>query len=429
MNKNLFNIFYSCRGISTDTRNIKVDSLFICIKGNNFDGNKFALKALQKGAKHIIVDNKKYFIDNGKMTLVKNSIEYLQKLAQFHRNKFKIPVIGITGSNGKTTTKELVNSVLSKKYKILSTIGNLNNHLGVPFTILRMNQSHDIAIVEMGANKFGDIKELCEIAKPTHGIITNIGKAHLEGFIDFEGVLKTKKELYDSIQTSNGIIVVNNDDEILTSNIPKGIKKHLYGTDTKNISGELTGLSPFVEMYWKCDSFKSDTIVTKMIGKYNFYNFLSAITFGVIFNVPFKDISQAITDYSPENNRSQVKKTNFNTIILDCYNANPTSVKAALESFDMSSISNKFFILGEMKELGNESYLEHKNIIKIAEKLELTGYTVGNEFKNIKSNNILKHFEDTTQLIENLKKSLLKNKLILIKGSRSVELEKLEKYL
>ena len=292
-----------------------------------------------------------------------------------------------------------------------------------------MNQSHDIAIVEMGANKFGDIKELCEIAKPTHGIITNIGKAHLEGFIDFEGVLKTKKELYDSIQTSNGTIVVNNDDDILTSNIPKGIKKHLYGTDSKNISGELTGLSPFVEMYWKCDSFKSDTIVTKMIGKYNFYNFLSAITFGVIFNVPFKDISQAITDYSPENNRSQVKKTNFNTIILDCYNANPTSVKVALESFDMSSISNKFFILGEMKELGNESYLEHKNIIKIAEKLELTGYTVGNEFKNIKSNNILKHFEDTTQLIENLKKSLLKNKLILIKGSRSVELEKLEKYL
>jgi len=429
MNKHLFNIFYSCKGISTDTRNIKLDSLFICIKGNNFDGNKFALKALQKGAKHIIVDNKKYFIDNGKMTLVKNSIEYLQKLAQFHRNKFKIPVIGITGSNGKTTTKELINSVLSKKYKILSTVGNLNNHLGVPFTILRMNQSHDIAIVEMGANKFGDIKELCEIAKPTHGIITNIGKAHLEGFIDFEGVLKTKKELYDSIQKSNGIIVANNDDEILTSNIPNGTKKYLYGTDSKNISGELTGLSPFVEMYWKYDSFKSDTIVTKMIGKYNFYNFLSAITFGVIFNVSFKDISQAITDYSPENNRSQVKKTNFNTIILDCYNANPTSVKEAIESFAISSISNNFFILGEMKELGNESYSEHKNIIKIAEKLELNGYTVGNEFKNIKSNNILKHFEDTTQLIEDLKNSPLKNKLILIKGSRSVELEKLEKYL
>ena len=238
MNKNLFNVFYSCKGISTDTRNIKLDSLFICIKGNNFDGNEFALKALQKGAKHIIVDNKKYFIDNGRMTLVKNSIEYLQKLAQFHRNKFKIPIIGITGSNGKTTTKELLNSVLSKKYNILSTIGNLNNHLGVPFTILRMNESHDIAIIEMGANKFGDIKELCEIARPTHGIITNIGKAHLEGFINFEGVLKTKKELYESIQKSNGIIVVNNDDQVLKSNIPKDIKTYLYGTNSKNISGE-----------------------------------------------------------------------------------------------------------------------------------------------------------------------------------------------
>ena len=429
MNKNLFKIFYSCKGISTDTRNIKIDSLFICIKGNNFDGNKFALKALQKGAKHIIVDNKKYFIDNGRMTLVKNSIKYLQNLAQFHRDKFKIPIIGITGSNGKTTTKELINNVLSKKYKVLSTIGNLNNHLGVPFTILRMNRSHDIAIIEMGANKFGDIKELCEITKPTHGIITNIGKAHLEGFIDFEGVLKTKKELYDAIQKSNGIIVANNDDKTLISNIPKGIKTYLYGTNSKNISGELTGLCPFVKMYWKYDSFKSDIIVTKMIGKYNFYNFLSAITFGVLFNIPFKDISQAILDYSPENNRSQIKKTNFNTIILDCYNANPTSVKEAIESFAISSHSNKLFILGEMKELGNESYLEHQNIIKIAEKLELTGYTVGNQFKNIKSNVILKHFKDTNQLIDNLKNTPLKDKLILIKGSRSVELEKLEKHL
>lgn len=429
MNKNLFNVFYSCKGISTDTRNIKLDSLFICIKGNNFDGNEFALKALQKGAKHIIVDNKKYFIDNGRMTLVKNSIEYLQKLAQFHRNKFKIPIIGITGSNGKTTTKELLNSVLSKKYNILSTIGNLNNHLGVPFTILRMNESHDIAIIEMGANKFGDIKELCEIARPTHGIITNIGKAHLEGFINFEGVLKTKKELYESIQKSNGIIVVNNDDQVLKSNIPKGIKTYLYGTNSKNISGELTGLSPFVQMYWKYDSFKSDIISTKMIGKYNFYNFLSAITFGVIFKVPFKDISQAIIDYSPENNRSQVKKTKLNTIILDCYNANPSSVKEAIESFAISSNSNKFFILGEMKELGDKSYLEHQKIIKIAEKLKLKGYTVGNEFKKIKSNTILKHFKDTPDLIKNIKKSPLKDKLILIKGSRSVELEILEKHL
>ncbi|MBB77991.1 MAG: UDP-N-acetylmuramoyl-tripeptide--D-alanyl-D-alanine ligase [Crocinitomicaceae bacterium] len=429
MNKNLFNVFYSCKGISTDTRNIKLDSLFICIKGNNFDGNEFALKALQKGAKHIIVDNKKYFLDNGRMTLVKNSIEYLQKLAQFHRNKFKIPIIGITGSNGKTTTKELLNSVLSKKYNILSTIGNLNNHLGVPFTILRMNESHDIAIIEMGANKFGDIKELCEISRPTHGIITNIGKAHLEGFINFEGVLKTKKELYESIQKSNGIIVVNNDDQVLKSNIPKGIKTYLYGTNSKNISGELTGLSPFIQMYWKYDSFKSDIISTKMIGKYNFYNFLSAITFGVIFKVPFKDISQAIIDYSPENNRSQVKKTKLNTIILDCYNANPSSVKEAIESFAISSNSNKFFILGEMKELGDKSYLEHQKIIKIAEKLKLKGYTVGNEFKKIKSNTILKHFKDTPDLIKNIKKSPLKDKLILIKGSRSVELEILEKHL
>ncbi|MDG1147872.1 MAG: UDP-N-acetylmuramoyl-tripeptide--D-alanyl-D-alanine ligase, partial [Crocinitomicaceae bacterium] len=421
MSTTLFDVFYSSSGICTDTRAIKQESLFICIKGENFNGNVFASKALEAGASHVILDQEEYFVDNGKMTLVENSLVYLQQLARFHRRKFDIPVIGITGSNGKTTSKELINTVLSTKYNVLATIGNLNNHLGVPFTLLRINKSHDIAIIEMGANGFGDIKELCEIAEPTHGIITNIGKAHLEGFINFEGVLKTKKELYDSIEKSNGTIVVNKDDQTLTSNLPIGVKNHSYGTcGEENIHGELIRLSPFVEMKWNSSSFQSKPIETQMIGKYNFYNYLSAVAFGVLFDVPNNDISNAIATYTPTNNRSQVKKTTLNTLILDCYNANPTSVKSALESFAMNPSVDKLFILGDMKELGSESKQEHIDILKLAENLSLKGYVVGPEFSTIQSDSILNHFNSAQELIEKLRSQPLKNKLILLKGSRSI---------
>ena len=352
-----FELFYETSGICTDTRNIQKDCLFICLKGGNFNGNEFAEKAIEAGAKYVIADEK-LFQNNDRIFLVDNSLEYLQKLANFHRKKFNFPIIGITGSNGKTTSKELIATVLSKKFNVHFTHGNLNNHIGVPLTLLQLSHSHQIAVIEMGANKFHDIQELCAIAEPTHGIITNIGMAHLEGFKSFEGVLKTKLELYDSISHSDGCIFVNNDDPILTENLPKNVEIETYGSDNMaTITGNLLSLSPFVEMNWKKSDFESDRIQTQMIGKYNFYNFLAAICIGNYFGVESSQISNAITEYSPTNNRSQIQKTSKNTLILDAYNANPTSMKSALESFALVEHTDKFVILGDMFELGKEALM------------------------------------------------------------------------
>ena len=429
MNTSLFEPFYNSSGICTDSREIQANSLFICIKGDNFDGNQFAEQALHKGAIHVIVDNPDSFIDNGKMTLVKDSVIYLQKLANYHRRKFDIPVIGITGSNGKTTTKEILNIVLSKKYNVLATRGNLNNHLGVPFTLLRITEQHEIAIIEMGANKFKDIEELCAIAEPNYGIITNIGKAHLEGFKDFNGVLKTKKELYDFVSQNNGTLIVNSDDKILMDILPPSTRHITYGLNSEEIRGELVNLSPFVEMIWSHGDYTSSLLKTKMIGKYNFYNYLAACTFGTIFNIDKELISQAIQEYNPTNNRSQVKKTDQNTLILDCYNANPTSVHSALESFSMNLHPNKVVILGDMKELGKESRLEHIKVINQLENLGISGYTVGIEFTHLQSDAILKSFLNSSEMIEHLKSKPISGQLILLKGSRSIGLEVLENYL
>lgn len=431
MNESLFQSFYNSSGICTDTRAIEKNSLFICIKGENFDGNTFASQALEAGAAHVIVDDSSYFVDNGKMTLVENSVKYLQKLANFHRNKFKIPVIGITGSNGKTTTKELIVEVLSKKYNVIATIGNLNNHLGVPFTLLRMTDEHEIAIIEMGANKFKDIEELCDIAEPTHGIITNIGKAHLEGLIDFAGVLKTKKELYDAVEKVKGTLIINEDDSTLMNATPIGIPLVTYGADQpfSVVQGELLNLSPFVEMSWRTETFESKKISTQMIGKYNFYNYLAAAAFGYHFGVSNEAISEALEEYSPTNNRSQVKKTDSNTLILDCYNANPTSMQSALESFSMNNYEHKLFIIGDMKELGSETAVEHQKVIDQIESLGLKGIVVGNEFGKIESKSILNHFETADNALNHLKENNIVNHLVLLKGSRSIRLEILENCL
>lgn len=430
MNNSPFQVFYDSTGVSTDTRSITKNCLFVCIKGENFDGNTFASKALEEGAYHVIVDNPDFFVENGKMTLVDNSVLYLQKLANHHRRKFDIPVIGITGSNGKTTTKELINTVLSKKYNVLATIGNLNNHLGVPFTLLRLNEQHDIAIIEMGANKFKDIEELCLIAEPTHGIITNIGKAHLEGFKDFEGVLRTKKELYDALEDKDGKIIINQDDQILLSSLPSKIEHLSYGTVEKaSIKGELIALSPFVEMKWSHLDYNSEKLNTQMIGKYNFFNYLAACAFGVEFNVNYQDISDALVEYTPTNNRSQVKETESNTLILDCYNANPTSMKSALESFAMNSHPDKLFIIGDMKELGSETSLEHQKVIQQIESLGLEGIVVGDEFGVIESKSITKHFKTSEEAQEYLDSNKPSGKLVLLKGSRSMKLEILENSL
>ena len=423
---NLFELFYTSTVIATDTRNIEKDSLFICLKGENFNGNKFAEQALEKGAKFVIVDEIE-FKTKENIYLVDNSLEFLQKLANHHRNKFNIPIIGITGSNGKTSSKELINAVLQKKYTVLATIGNLNNHIGVPLTLLRLNNSHEIAIIEMGANKFKDIEELCDIAEPNYGIITNIGKAHLEGFINFEGVLKTKKELYDSILKKKGTIIINSDDEVLIKNAPN-VNTIKYGTNSNAaIEGELINLSPFVEMKWKTENYTSDLISTKMVGKYNFYNFLAAISFGITFNIEPDKINEAISEYTPDNNRSQIKKTKHNTLILDCYNANPSSMTNALESFSQIKQTKKLAIIGDMLELGDESVKEHQTILDLIKQLNINIITVGPIFESINSNQL--KFTNTSNAQEYFKTNSFNEYLILLKGSRGIGLEKLEEFL
>ena len=419
----IIELFYETLGVCTDTREIKKDCLFLCLKGDNFNGNEFANQALKEGAKYVIVDELK-FKTNDNIYLVDDVLNYLQKLANYHRKKFNIPVIGITGSNGKTSTKELIKIVLEKKYNVLATEGNLNNHIGVPLTLLNINKNHEIAIIEMGANKFKDIEELCNIAEPNYGIITNIGKAHLEGFINFEGVLKTKKELYDSILKNHGTLIINGDDEILINNAPE-VKNIKYGTSEKSdIKGELINLSPFVEMRWSSDNYSSELITTKMIGKYNFYNFLAAIAFGKIFNIEPEKINEAISEYTPDNKRSQVQKTKNNTLILDCYNANPSSMTSAIESFSQINHPNKIAIIGDMLELGDDSVKEHQNILDLTKKLNLIKITVGPIFESINSDEL--KFSNTLKTAEYLRTISIKDHLILLKGSRGIGLEKLE---
>ncbi len=314
---------------------------------------------------------------------------------------------------------------------MLATKGNLNNHLGVPFTLLRLTEEHDIAIIEMGANRFGDIEELCAIAEPNYGIITNVGKAHLEGFINFEGVLKTKTELYRALNARKGEIIVNIDDPDLMQKIPGSTSFITYGTHhAADINGELVKLSPFVELVWKHQDYISKLLSTRMIGEYNFYNYLAAIAFGVRFNVDYDAICAAIVAYEPENKRSQLKESASNTLILDCYNANPTSMRSALLSFAKNNTARqKLLIIGEMKELGNEAASEHKALLNLSEELGLKGYFVGGNFRNISSTAIEKYFESTENLLDYLKKNPVKDKMILLKGSRSVGLERCEEFL
>ena len=421
----LFLLFYKSSGISIDSRTIQKDSLFIAIKGDRFDGNLYAEKAIEAGAKFAIVEDKS--ISNEiNIFWVENTTLFLQKLANIHRLKFNIPIIGITGSNGKTSTKELINAVLSQKYNVLFTKGNLNNHIGVPLTLLQLNDKHELAIIEMGANKPGDIKELAKIAEPNFGIITNIGKAHLEGFINFEGVLKTKLELFDFISSAKGEFIVNADDEILNNATKDYSRRMLYSTNKNSaVQGKLEGLTPFVELSYTTENYESPSITTKMIGNYNFYNFLVAIAFGQIFKVSNNLINEAISNYIPSNNRSQVLKTNNNLLIIDCYNANPSSMLAALESFLMLKEENKIAILGDMLELGEESKVEHKKILTFCFDNNLEFISVGPIFQSLNKEG----FNSIEDYKEIHSKNKLSEKTILLKGSRGIALENLIAYL
>ena len=409
--------------VSTDTRNIIPGSIFFALKGPNFNANEFAQEAINKGASYAVIDDEKYSLDN-RTILVNDALKCLQNLALYHRNQFNIPVIGITGSNGKTTCKELIGAILNRKSPTLVTQGNLNNHIGVPLTLLQLSNKHDAAIIEMGASKPGDIKELAEIACPTHGFITNIGKAHIEGFGSLEGVISTKKELYDYIEKSNGILFCNKDDELLNNVLPKNTSVKFFGKNEGIVTGELLSLDPFAVLNWQFENDQSPELKTNLIGEYNYYNFLAAICVGKVFNVGNETINEAITNYQPGNHRSQVIDTECNRLIVDCYNANPSSTKAALDSFIQIKHKNKMVILGDMLELGEESLKSHQEINELLLKNQLNGFLIGNEYGKINSQ--IPQLENVHQLIERLKKqSKINDFVILLKGSRGIQLEKL----
>lgn len=413
--EDLYKIYTKSYNVSTDTRTIKDGSIYFALKGDNFDGNKFVKQALESGAAIAVIDNKKYFI-KGKTFYTENVLSFLQKFANYHRQKLKATFIGITGSNGKTTTKELLYHVLSKKYKTIATKGNFNNHIGVPLTLLSVNPIYDMAIIEMGANHQREIADLCKIAMPEYGHITNFGKAHLEGFGGFEGVIKTKSELYQYLLSTGGTAFVNKEDKIQVENSTNNKKSFL----SEKIYFE--GSNPFVNV-----NNNGIIIKSKLVGNYNFANIKSAISIAEYFGVSSEKIKTAIEEYSPNNNRSQIIKKSSNTIILDAYNANPTSMRAAINNLEEMNSDSKIAILGDMLELGKYSEKEH---IKLAEELKNSSideiYLIGQEFcKNKNKTSKIKYFVTAETLINKNIISSFVNSTILIKGSRGMALEKI----
>lgn len=418
----LHKLFLDTSGISTDTRKIEPGCMFVALKGANFNGNSFADEAIKQGAKYVVIDEKEFQKDE-RYILVDDCLKTLQDLANYHRHQFQIPVIGITGSNGKTSTKELIAAVLQMKYKVLYTQGNLNNHIGVPLTLLQLQPEHQIAVIEMGANKFKDIEELCDIADPNYGIITNIGRAHLEGFGGFEGVLRTKLEMYTAVAKNEGVLFQNGDDSVLVENSPHSTTVIRYGKEQEQaVNGQLIELNPFVVLRWSCEDYLSEAIQTNLIGEYNFYNFLAAITIGRHFDVSPTKISRALAEYKPTNNRSQVEKTEKNTLIIDCYNANPSSMASALSSFKQIQHPNKLAILGEMREMGKEEAKEHDKIVSYLNEEGIHTYLVGEAF--VKAAKGQRSFHNTDELIAYLEKEPIQDALVLLKGSRGIQLEK-----
>jgi len=422
----LHKLFLQGDGICTDTRALKSNTLFFALKGENFNGNNFAAQALDAGCNYAIIDEEENAVSD-KCILVNSVLQTLQDLANYHRKQFDIPVLCITGSNGKTTCKELIGAVLEKKFNLLMTKGNLNNHLGVPFTLLGINESHEFALIETGANKPGDIKELVEIAEPTYGVITNIGAAHIEGFGSLEGVEKTKTEMYDFISAKEGVLFYNSSDPILLRNLPKNTTNIAFGLEKGTVVGKLVSLDPYVKFKWSKEDYDSEVVATNLVGKYNLLNFLTATVIGDHFGVSSQDINDALSTYSPSNNRSQVTKTVINTLIVDCYNANATSMKAALESFSEMEGQSKLAIIGDMLELGQISTDEHQKIADQAKDLGIEAWLVGGEFGKVKSD--FKKFDGAIEVIEELRTNSQSQKLILLKGSRGIRLEKLIEHL
>ncbi|MBV1924591.1 MAG: UDP-N-acetylmuramoyl-tripeptide--D-alanyl-D-alanine ligase [Flavobacteriaceae bacterium] len=417
----LHQLFLKSSGICTDTRSIKKDCLFFALKGENFNGNKFTSEAIKKGAFKVIIDESQYQIPSGETILYEDVLTTLQELASFHRNYLNIPIIALTGSNGKTTTKELINCVLSKKYKTTATIGNLNNHIGVPLTILSMDSETEIGVVEMGANHLKEIELLASITQPNYGYITNFGKAHLEGFGGLEGVIQGKTELYRYLKEHNQSVFINAND-IKQLKYSEEINKITFGDKNQDFQIELLAATNKLSV-----TFQDLTIQSHLIGIYNFNNIAAAIAIGSYLKVSNEDIKEAIEAYIPSNNRSQIIEKESNKIILDAYNANPSSMMAALENFIQYDGKNKLLFLGDMFELGSDSEKEHQHIVSFIEKnVEGVAYLIGENFYNTKTNasNIhkIEHFEALNSLLEN---QIFEEQYILIKASRGMALERI----
>lgn len=460
----LYEIYLRTRDVTTDSRRVKEGSIFFALRGDKFDGNTFVPQALSQGASVCVVDNADYNIDSRCM-LVSNVLETLQELARYHRSHLDIPVIGITGTNGKTTTKELVNAVLSKRYRTWATQGNFNNHIGVPLTLLSIPSDAEMAIVEMGANHPGEIDFLCKIANPEFGLITNVGKAHLEGFGSFKGVIRTKTELYKHLAAMEGVIFVNSDNDILMERaekmaqlpsspsvlpgvvpsipgavpseydenfVPRGVNLPMasvvtYGSSEQaECKGSFVSSDPYMKFYFEDDD-NVYTVQSQLIGGYNFDNAMAAVCVGRYFNVELFDIKTAIEEYVPSNNRSQYKKGKHNDMILDCYNANPSSMRLAVENFAKMKAERKVVILGEMKELGAGSRSEHRELYDLVRSCGFEAIVlVGEEFRFTDGDNGTKWFATSDDVVMYLREHPFEGYTILIKGSNSNKMWQIE---
>lgn len=416
----------------TDSRKITTGCIYLALKGPRFNGNIFAEEALQKGADYVVLDEPAYVMDD-KCLLVPDGLKFLQALARHHRRQFSIPIIAITGSNGKTTTKELLAAVMNTTYTIHYTQGNFNNHIGVPLTLLKMSKETEVAIIEMGANHQGEIATLCEIAEPTHGIITNIGKAHLEGFGGLEGVKKGKSELYTYLANNNGVAFINRNEKYLEE-LSEQVKHKIFYVESENpditvrdIEIKLNKVQPFLAAKFLSGQETLTAVFSALVGKYNFGNLMTAIALGKYFKVPGEAIKTAIEGYIPQNNRSELRKIGTNTFILDAYNANPTSTAAALENFAKIEATNKIIILGDMLELGEYSKGAHREIIDYLRVIDAKAvYLVGPNYQtSIRSSDKVHAYPDVTALKKELVSSKWEDSLVLLKGSRGIGLERL----
>ena len=425
----LYRCFLSCDCVTTDSRNCPPNSLFIALKGASFNGNAFAAQAIEAGSRYAVIDEPAYLPEgDARYLLVPDCLQALQQLANYHRRQLATPIIGITGTNGKTTTKELIAAVLKRQRHILYTEGNLNNAIGVPLTLLRLKPEHELAVVEMGASHPGDIKELVDIAEPDYGLITNVGKAHLQGFGSLEGVIRTKGELYDFLRAKGDATLFIDHDNPYLQAIAQGMQRVEYGREGDEgvaVSGRITGNSPFLALSWRAAGHEEEhSVQTHLIGEYNFCNVLAAIAIGCYFGIEPQEIDTALTTYIPTNNRSQLMQTAHNTLIIDAYNANPTSMMAALNNFEHMQAAQKMVILGDMRELGAESAAEHQ---RIADYLSRCGFSqvvlVGSEFAA--AHHAYPTYPDVEALKEELTRHQPQGATILIKGSNGIHLNRI----